>query len=378
MSRNIKKIVVIYEKNDKTNEKLIIGFDIYGQIFNVKSSNTLEEYKQNIEDCYKKARDYLKDVYNLDLDREYTKENIKTQEIATSENNKAISSIKNLKYYDTCRNAVLDGTQITLQKSSYTLGKTLEGASNVGKRRTNQEDSYLILEHPKDENIKLLAVADGVGGEANGEQASNYLLKRLIPFFEMLPKKYFEDVEYLKELFNQELYKINEEMVKQRTGSTTLSLALVLKDKTLIFNAGDSGIYSYSKLGLKKLTRDDSLVQNLYEEGEIKDEDLMRFHTSSNVITSCFGGHDLKLSSKVIPNKYNILLLASDGVTDCLSKQELKKLLKAEQKDNLADKIVNKALETNSYCEQGLVDQEYYYEIKGGKDNTTAVVLKRK
>ena len=82
MSRNIKKIVVIYEKNDKTNEKLIIGFDIYGQIFNVKSSNTLEEYKQNIEDCYKKARDYLKDVYNLDLDREYTKENIKTQEIA--------------------------------------------------------------------------------------------------------------------------------------------------------------------------------------------------------------------------------------------------------------------------------------------------------
>ena len=112
MSRNIKKIVVIYEKNDKTNEKLIIGFDIYGQIFNVKSSNTLEEYKQNIEDCYKKARDYLKDVYNLDLDREYTKENIKTQEIATSENNKSISSIKNLKYYDTCRNAVLDGTQI--------------------------------------------------------------------------------------------------------------------------------------------------------------------------------------------------------------------------------------------------------------------------
>lgn len=310
-----------------------------------------------------------------------TKNNKKKSQSLTSTKHKLLnttSNIKNLKYYENCRDAVINGHQIQLKSSSYTLGKTIQGASNVGKYRHHQEDSYLMIEHPKNHHIKLLAVADGVGGKLGGEQASKYLLERLILFFETIPKKAFKNIHYLNEMFKEKLYKINKEILNKNLGTTTLSLAIIMRNQTLILNVGDSGIYAYSKSGLKKITRDDSIVQEFYEYGYIPNKSLMRFHKKANIITSCFGNYNLNLSSKVIPNKYKILLLATDGVTDCLSQKELKKVLQIKTKENLAEKIVNKALETNSFCEQKLLVSNYYHEIKGGKDNATAIILKKR
>lgn len=360
-------VTLYIEKDKKSDYKDIMGIQVGDLKFTRQEKEDIEEFfKHAAEEIYNQYQVMLKDIYKPG--------NIKFIYYPKKETK---STIKNLKYYETCRDIVLDGTQITLQNSSYTLGKSLQGASNVGKIRTNQEDSYLILEHPKNSNIKLLAVADGVGGRAGGEQASNYLLKEIIPFFEMIPEKYLEDSNCIAQIMEDKLYRINQEIVKTNLGGTTLSMAIKLQDETIIFNAGDSRVYTYSKKGLKQETKDDSTIQELYDMELIESEDLMRFHRRSNEITNSFGIPHLEVRTKAIPNSYDQILIASDGVTDCLSKEEIEQTITTSKKDNIANEIVERALETNSYCDPiNRHNPNYYSEIKGGKDNTTAVLLK--
>ena len=86
-------------------------------------------------------------------------------------------------YGNNCKKDVLEKTQLEKKEVEYSIGKTLYAASNKGKR-LKQEDSVIILEHPKNSEIKLIAVADGIGGHLDGDLASNYAIKRLIEWFE--------------------------------------------------------------------------------------------------------------------------------------------------------------------------------------------------
>ena len=169
-----------------------------------------------------------------------------------------------IKFYEntisSCREDIINGVQINKEQVEYNIGKTMSAASNVG-RRENQEDSVLILEHKENKNIKLLAVADGVGGVENSEQASQYLLKELLIFFESTKAKYYNELEYIKKALEQKILLANEEIIEKQIGKTTLSMAIVTEQETFIINIGDSRIYTYENSDLIQQTRDDSLVQ---------------------------------------------------------------------------------------------------------------------
>lgn len=284
-----------------------------------------------------------------------------------------------IKFYErninNCREDIINGVQIEKNQVEYNIGKNMYAASNVG-RRENQEDSVLILEHQEDKNIKLLAVGDGVGGEENGQQASQYLMKELLIFFESNKAKHYSNLEYIKKALEQKILLINNEIIDKKLGKTTLSMAIITNEATLIVNIGDSRIYTYNENNLNQETRDDSLVQLFYENNIIKEKELRRFHNRSNEITNCIGSYNISINSKVMKTDYEIIIGLTDGVIDCLSEEEIKKVIEVKE-GNLAKDLVNKAINNISInTSKFILPGEYQSVIIGGKDNATAGVVK--
>ena len=313
---------------------------------------------------------------------------------------KKIKSIENLKVYDNeCLRSVIIGDQVKLEHSGYTIGKQLSASSDIGKGRKNQEDSYIILEHPVNPDFKLIAVSDGVGGEKNGEIASNETIKKLSLWFRSLDINCMHDMNEVRRSLRKRLSNILED-VNIISGAATLSAAIIGNDETLIANIGDSRVYSYKEGILKQETRDDSEVQCLYEDEVIPSKELMRFHFGSNVITQAIiqkmsPRDNYNVSFSVIPNdSYDRIYAFTDGVTDCLSKKELENIIK-NSKGTVSEKIVKEALNNDSdlyeeieklpqkekevaYELMEFIDSDYHKNIPGGKDNTTAVEYRKK
>lgn len=281
--------------------------------------------------------------------------------------------MNNLKLHNMCKTELIIGAQIEKNQSEYTLGYKLDAASNIGDK-PNQEDSVIILKHPKNENIKLLAVADGVGGTDKSEKASSYLLQEITMYFDMMPKLYFKDTEFIEKYFNNVIKKTNKKIIEQKYGQTTLSMAIILEKETIIFNIGDSRVYTYNKGQLIQETTDDSYVQKLYEIGEIPTKDMMRFHCKSNIITNSVGNNEMQINTKIIPNKYNLLLATTDGVTDFLSDRDIKDIINRNENKNVSKELVSSAIEVIKICNYG----RDYLKFNDVHDNATAATARFK
>lgn len=295
--------------------------------------------------------------------------------------------MNNTKIYDNnCKKDVLENIQLQKTETEYSIGKTLYAASNKG-NRLNQEDSVIILEHPRNSQIKLIAVADGLGGRSDGDLASNHTIKKLIEWFEAEKDENIDNI--IRNLRNTLSY-ILLDLEANINASTTLSAAIVLKNKTIIAHIGDSRIYTLKDNELKQQTRDDSDVQYLLELKEIPDKELTRFHKKSNILTTAIAIYPshYHVKYKVIDNDYDKIIAVTDGVTDCLSTKQIENILISKKNTNIAKEIVNKALATDSYLkdiikeispeQQKIIEKDYYKEIKGGQDNATAAIYVRK
>lgn len=302
--------------------------------------------------------------------------------------------MKNLKIYkNNCKEEVLTGIQLQKKHSEYTIGKTLFAASDVGNERTHQEDSVIIIEHPKNNNIKLIAVADGVGGHSDGDIASNHVIKKVINWFE---NEDFSNQKTASEIRNKLNKMISSSIYDWKASSnagTTLALALIGTKKTIIANVGDSRIYTYKDGTLIQETIDDSKVEEEYEKNIIPSRELMRFHNNSNIVTQAIkrGVPPFKINFKLINSDYDKIIAVTDGVSDCLSSEELKNIIENAKEENIAREIVKEALNHNSYLVKTIrdlpenekkvvlnikeiIEEDYMKIIRGGKDNTTAAV----
>lgn len=305
--------------------------------------------------------------------------------------------MKNLKIYNNCREDVISGMQFKNKHTEYNIGKTLFAVSDVGLHRYYQEDSVIIMEHPNDRDFKLIAVADGLGGHGDGDLASNHIIRKIMQWFEH--KKIIDEknVSTLKEelelLISNSIYDLN----ANPYAATTLSLAIIGKDKTLIANVGDSRIYTYASGTLEQETIDDSEVQELYEKKRIPSKELMRFHHKNNVLTQAISKRlpRFKTNFTVIDNSYDSIIAVSDGVSDCVSYEELNNIVKNSQSTEVAKNIVQKALNNDSYLIDAIkklpetekeevlkikeiIKKDYSIKIPKGKDNATAAVYIRK
>lgn len=259
------------------------------------------------------------------------------------------------------------------------IGRDLYASTRIGKKRDNQEDAVVIMKYPANPKYKMIVVADGVGGNEKGEEASYITVTQIKEWFNTLEVSDFSNEDTLVAKLGQKLNSISQQICKLKCNAgTTFVCAIVAKNNTVIVNVGDSRAYVVNGNNFKQISKDDSIGEKLYEGGNIKTRDDIRFHINGNVITEWLGQESaIKPNVKTIPNDaYDAVLLFSDGVTDCLSDNQIYAITKKTNHKELAKVIVNNAINTDSKrAKRGdKTDMAYYEEIKGGKDNTTAAV----
>jgi serine/threonine protein phosphatase PrpC len=181
----------------------------------------------------------------------------------------------------------------------------------------------------------LFVVADGMGGHANGQDASRLAIQTIINF--MVPKlsegKDMQDAEFLKLLAegvqqaNMAVYKQNQE--QRGDMGTTMTAALVIGSMAFVANVGDSRTYLYREPeGLVKVTKDHSVVASLVDAGVIKPDDIYT-HPKRNQIYRSLGEKSVvEVDTFTVPLKPgDKLLLCSDGLWDMVRDPEIQRVM---------------------------------------------------
>ena len=257
----------------------------------------------------------------------------------------------------------------------------LETKTSVGKRMATNEDSPIALSHPTYPNIKLLAVADGIGGYNNGKLASELAINELKEWFLNLDSN-IKYSSYLANKLKAIVLEINEKIInlgfsKGKMGST-LTCALILDEKTIIVNVGDSRCYSLKDKEMKQLTEDDSEAYRYYKMN-IFSKDEIRYYKYNNKITKYLGMDNLDPVVKVIGNyTYDKLLLLTDGVTDCLSDDKIKVIANTSKKEDILKNIIDEAVNKEQERPKLAIPLSIRKYPLPGEDNATGVILVKK
>lgn len=290
-----------------------------------------------------------------------------------------LGKIRNL-FFNRSKFDVIDNAQFNKHHKDYRLSDDLFASTDMGKKQMTQEDAVLILEHPKNKKFKLLAVADGSSDNRCGDKASNYVLRSMLNWFEDLDLSYYENLDDLKELINNKLRQINVELLENKDGrSTTFTCAIVGKDKTLISSIGNSRAYIVKDNELKRVTRDDSYIQDLTDLGII-DSKISRFHKGAKIVNQTLGKIEhrdpINPQVKTILNDYDKVIIVTDGITKCVDEDEIAFLSTNMRSEEIAKVLVRASQETHSKL--GEFKYGYNETINPGIENSTAAVYIKK
>lgn len=237
------------------------------------------------------------------------------------------------------------------------------GASDIGKNRQLNEDSYYISK-PQDE-VQLFIVADGMGGYNGGEIASKLAVNAAYNYITSNFEKSKEDKETLLKLIksssqyaNMVVYEKAQESEELKSMGTTLDICLIYQNKAFISHIGDSRIYRIRKEFMRRLTKDHSYVQRLVDEGKITKEESIT-HPKKNMLLKALGCTEYIEPDAMIRGfiKGDIILMCTDGLTNMVKEDEILKIVK-QNNINTSKELVKKANEN------------------GGHDNITAVIIK--
>lgn len=271
----------------------------------------------------------------------------------------------------------------------------LNAVSCIGKMRAQQQDAAVIMTHPNNKKIKMLAVCDGMGGMNEGSIISNIVAELMSKWFVQNGTKIFKyDDDEVPEKINYELHTLNnaakiqlrKNVKSEEPSGSTLVAAIVGEQDTIIINIGDSRAYTIYNDKLTQVTKDQSLAQMLYDNAYKKDipqmkNDDMRFYKGSNIATGSLGNNsDFTAEVIKIPNKtFDGIILTSDGVTDCLSNAQIQYMSTRLTKADRAKFLVQSANKNNSNRPKYLNNfSEMSEVIPGGKDNMTVVTYDKR
>ena len=232
--------------------------------------------------------------------------------------------------------------------------------TDVGMIRSGNEDNFAV---DATGDRGLFIVADGMGGHAAGEVASEMAVQTVER--ELTGVRDLDDrasADRMKEALRKANRSIHDrtitEVDKQGMG-TTASVLLLSATRYLIGQVGDSRVYILRDGALQQITKDHSYVQEQVDAGFLTPEQA-RYHPYSNVITRCVGA-----SPEVEPDVYqgevrtgDLFLVASDGLTGMVDDRRLQMLLMSRAEPER--KVHSLISEANG---------------RGGLDNITAIVV---
>ncbi|PPG90386.1 serine/threonine-protein phosphatase [Rathayibacter rathayi] len=225
--------------------------------------------------------------------------------------------------------------------------------TETGLVRSVNEDSYLA-------KSPLFAVADGMGGHAAGEVASDAVVSRLSTAALGATVGAEEIDRALREAVGD--IALQSHTADRGTGTTVTGIALTAvggEPYWSVFNIGDSRVYLRVAGSLVQLTVDHSIVQELVDAGLIT-RDEADVHPHSNMITRAVGFHEAPIPDyRLVPVLAGSrLLICSDGLTRELTDAGVGHLLAGTYSaQEAADALVDAALSN------------------GGRDNVTVIVV---
>lgn len=270
----------------------------------------------------------------------------------------------------------------------------IHATSHIGRVRKGNEDNFLMLRlssskkltgsqeaddflvHSKkfevDEQGIILAVSDGMGGALAGEVASQMAVEtvssRLLnddPEATFIPDA--ENNSLIERLYDATVYANHVIHHQGRTvpeynsmGATFTAVGIT-PDAVDLLQVGDSRCYLVRNVKIFQITKDQSLVQQLIDSGQIM-ADEADHHPLKNVILQALGAQNevYPVPARLIPQRDDILLLCSDGLSNKIPPEDLLRIIidNVNQLDIASKILVQEANE------------------RGGEDNITLILAK--
>ena len=268
--------------------------------------------------------------------------------------------------------------------------------SHVGRVRKGNEDNYLLLhisdskkwsssqdagefviesqEFEIDESGAVFAVSDGMGGALAGEVASEMAVdtvcERLLdddPETTLSPNSYSNTL--VGKLYdatvtaNYLIHRQGRSDPQYNGMGATFTAVGVTPEGVDLVQVGDSRTYLIRKEQIYQLTKDQSLVQQLIDAGQIQPEEADT-HALKNVILQALGAQNeiYPVAARLQPQRDDLLLICSDGLSNKLSAADMRQI------------VLENAGELKMACAM-LVKKA---NENGGEDNITVILAKLK
>ena len=238
------------------------------------------------------------------------------------------------------------------------------GLTDIGLVREKNQDS---IYSSNESDFPIFIIADGMGGHKAGEIASkdaiNIIKNVFLKHREKLinKKNIFEVIEESIRIANETIYEKSLNLIEYKGMGTTISLCYIYKSHIYIGHVGDSRIYKIKDHGIKQVTEDHSLINELIKKGKISEEEA-KHHPQKNVIMRAVGtSKEIEIDiSEVKFKKGEKLLLCSDGLSNMLSEEEMLGILKMNSSlENIGEKLINMAKENGGYDNVSLILIEF-------------------
>jgi serine/threonine protein phosphatase PrpC len=245
-------------------------------------------------------------------------------------------------------------------------------ATDVGLKREANEDNFLV-----DKKLSLFIVADGMGGHASGEVASEIAVhefrntvdasREVIERFAaadptVRPQDILSILEQAIQAAGHAIFNRGQSEPEKRGMGTTTSALLIVGDRGFIAHVGDSRIYLLRRGQVVQLTEDHSLINELVRRGKIPKDGIENspYKAYKNAVTRAVGVYESVQSDTI---DFEILsgdqfLLCSDGLHGYLDDAKTIDLLSQDDITQAPKRFVDLA------------------NAAGGQDNITAVVVR--
>lgn len=244
------------------------------------------------------------------------------------------------------------------------------GSTHVGMKRAHNEDNFALL---AEEN--LYVVADGMGGHASGEVASQIAVETMANFFidtardKEITWPYKEDKAQVYDenrlvtgikLANRRVFETSQSDTRYRGMGTTIVTLVCGATGAFMGHVGDSRGYRVRDGQIEQVSEDHSLLNDYLKVHKLTEEEIEHF-PHKNVIVRALGMKDRVEVEvhKLAPRAGDVYLLCSDGLSNMLSDADMLQIVTAGKRD----------LERT--C-QTLIGQA---NENGGQDNITVILI---
>jgi protein phosphatase len=226
-----------------------------------------------------------------------------------------------------------------------TLYLRIGALSHVGIVRDGNEDS-LFAGH------QLLVVADGVGGSAYGEVASATTISTLAPIDAEPPESVDDPLAVLRtgvRAANDRLREMTDRDPKLSGMGTTLTALLWSQQRLGLAQVGDSRAYRLRDGQLDQISRDQTFVQMLVEEGRITAEQALSHPQRSVILSAIDGREPLEPALELLdPQAGDRYLLCSDGLSDYVAVSDIAAGMTSDDPQPTCERLVALALDAGA------------------------------